>query len=127
MPELRDLLRPAVTRPAGFDPDQARWRAFSERQNLSSAQALVEGNLARLSDPVNLKDILGPIQANGGNLHGVAPLSQMTTPALWCIATLMEQEPSTPSAKLTLKPLIRRNDALATLRLLPIAVWVALR
>ncbi len=59
------------------------------------------GNLPIIGDPVDLKDILGQIEADRGNLHGVAPLSQMTTPALWRIATPMEQEPSTPSAERT--------------------------
>ncbi|MEM6482544.1 MAG: hypothetical protein AAF681_11905, partial [Pseudomonadota bacterium] len=47
----------------------------------------------------DLKDVLGQIKTNSGNMHGVAPLSQMTIPALWRIATPGEQQPSTPSAE----------------------------
>jgi hypothetical protein len=88
-----------VARATGFDTHKARWHALEKRQNLSSAQASVENDFAISCGAVNLKGVLGQIQADGGNLHGMAPLSQVTTPALWRIVTPMEQEPSTPSAK----------------------------
>ena len=69
------LPRPEVTRTTRLNPDQARWQALEEGHYLGTAQAPIECNLPGIGDTVDLKDILGQIKADGGNLHGVAPLS----------------------------------------------------
>ena len=53
---------------------------------LGTAQSPIECNLPGIGDPVYFKDILGKIKSDRGNLYEVAPLSQVTTPALWRIA-----------------------------------------
>ena len=63
-----------------------------------------EDETLSVSDAVDLKDVLGQIKTDSGNMHAVAPLSQMTTPAYWRIATPLEQEPSTPSAQRPFSP-----------------------
>jgi len=71
----------------GFHAHDARLKPFEERQHLSAPERSVEGDRSPVSDAVDLKDFLGQIKTVSGNMHGVAPLSQMTTPALWRIAT----------------------------------------
>mgnify|MGYP001822874028 CR=1 FL=1 len=46
------------------------------RKAAPSRIVVIEDDIALLSDAVDLKDVLGQIEADGGNLHGVAPLSQ---------------------------------------------------
>lgn len=82
MSSRRNLPRPVMARPTSLDPDQTPWQAREKGQDLSFAQAPIKDNLTLFGDAVNLKDVLGQIKADRGNLHGVAPLSQMTTPAL---------------------------------------------
>ncbi|WP_245815162.1 alcohol dehydrogenase catalytic domain-containing protein [Shimia gijangensis] len=51
-----------------------------------------------LTDPVNLKNVLGQINADCGNLHGVAPLkSRYRHLHYGALRRRLEQEPSTPS------------------------------
>jgi hypothetical protein len=75
MTELRKLTAPVVARCAGFDADEAGRQSLEERQHLRPAQRPIEGDLSGLGNSVDMEDVLGQIEADGGNLHGVAPLN----------------------------------------------------
>jgi hypothetical protein len=63
-----------VARAAGFDPNETRIKAFKKRQHLSSSKSPIERDLSAIGDTVNMKNVLGQIQADRCNLHWVAPL-----------------------------------------------------
>ena len=56
---------------ARFEPDQAGRQAAEERLHLTSPKGLGDDDTARRIDGVNLKNALGQIDADRGNLlHG---------------------------------------------------------
>jgi hypothetical protein len=59
---------------AGFHTKQAGLQLRKERQKLRPAQGLVEHHFLGGIDPMDLENVLGQINADRGNLHGVAPL-----------------------------------------------------
>lgn len=98
MNQACQLARPVVARCASFDANKAGSKTLKERQYLRPSQGTIEGDFAVVCDPMDLKDVLGQIQADGGNLHGVAPLigryGHLHSGAL---RRRLEQQPSTPS------------------------------
>ena len=84
---------------AGLHTDDARRQIREERQHLGPSEALANDRRAALRDAVHLKDILGKIKADRGNLHGGRSLSlwrSSVTTTLWHIDAV-EQGASTPS------------------------------
>ncbi|MBO9436891.1 hypothetical protein J7394_22025, partial [Ruegeria sp. R13_0] len=58
-----------------------------------------EHNFLSGGDPMDLENVLGQINADCGNLHGVAPLiSSLRQLHYDALRRPLEQEPSTPSA-----------------------------
>ena len=74
MTQLEQFPRPVVAGAAGLDPDQARIKAFKEPQHLRASKGPIERDLTAIRDAVNLKNVLGQIQADCCNVHWVAPL-----------------------------------------------------
>ena len=70
MAQLDQLARPVMRRAARLDADQAGRQLGEERQHLRSSQRLANNDLASRIDAVNLKNALGQIEADRGNLHG---------------------------------------------------------
>jgi hypothetical protein len=70
MTQLGQFARPVMRRPASLGTDQARWQLLEEPQHLRSSQRLANYNLSACADTVNLKNVLGQIQADRANLHG---------------------------------------------------------
>jgi hypothetical protein len=90
---------PMVRGRAGLDADQA-WRKVSEElQQLRPPQLLSNDDRADGGDAVDLKDSLGDIQTDRGNLHSGRLLSlwRSATTTLWHFDA-GEQGPSTPSS-----------------------------
>src|ERR1700731_5293501 len=56
-------------RGAGLHADKARWQTFEERQHLATPELLPNDDLLDRVDPMDLKHVLGDIQADRGNLH----------------------------------------------------------
>lgn len=69
MPERDQLARRMVRRTACFDADKAARGSLEKRQHLRTSQRLANYNIARHTYSVNLKNVLGQIEANRGNLH----------------------------------------------------------
>jgi hypothetical protein len=65
-----DLARPVVCAATGLHPDQARRKIREEHSHLVSAQLLLYEHLGALVDCVDLKHVLGQVNANSRNLHG---------------------------------------------------------
>jgi hypothetical protein len=59
-----------MARAARLDADQAGLKLAEERHHLSPPQRPADNDLARRVNRVNLKDILGQIEADSANLHG---------------------------------------------------------
>ncbi|MEP2471187.1 MAG: hypothetical protein ABJH45_06440, partial [Paracoccaceae bacterium] len=57
----------------GLHTNQAGLKFREKRQQLRPSQGPIESDLVVLSNPVNLKNVLGQIEADCGNLHWVAP------------------------------------------------------
>jgi hypothetical protein len=75
VPELDQLTRPVVGSAAGFHANEARWRGPQQRQQIRSLDlGLEQHHLARLIDAMYGKNILGKINTNCNNGHGL-PLS----------------------------------------------------
>ena len=70
MAELDQLARPVMRRAARLDADQARRQLGEERQHLRPSQRLANHDLAGRINAVNLKNALGQVEADRGNLHG---------------------------------------------------------
>lgn len=97
--KLRQLAGPMMRVVACFHPNQARFNLGEERQQLRPSLRPVEGDLVVFSDPVNLKNVLGQIKADCGNLHWVAPpMSRYEHLHYGALRRRLTQEPSTPSA-----------------------------
>ena len=62
------LSRPVIARAAGFHADQTRWKLPEERDHLSPPQS-PPGDFARVAHRVNLKDVLGQVEADSRDLH----------------------------------------------------------
>jgi len=58
-----------VSRGAGFYADKARRQLLKERNDPAPPQLFADNNLVLRIDAVNLKNVLGQIQANRRNLH----------------------------------------------------------
>jgi hypothetical protein len=72
--ERRDLARPIMRTAARLQSDQTRRKLLEKAQDLRSTQFPIEDRRALGVGAVNLKNVLGQIQADGGNLlHGTAP------------------------------------------------------
>ena len=69
MPQPGDLTGPMVTGPARFNANQAWFQAFKEGQDLGPSLSSIEGNFTVLVDAVDLKNVLGQIQADCCNMH----------------------------------------------------------
>jgi type VI protein secretion system component VasK len=55
---------------ARLDADQARRQLGKEPQHLRTSKRPADNDLTRRINPVNLKNALGQIEADRGNLHG---------------------------------------------------------
>jgi hypothetical protein len=58
---------------ASFHADEARGQLFEEREKLRTSNRAIEQNGSIGRDAVDLKNVLGQIEANCRNLHRVAP------------------------------------------------------
>jgi len=74
MAKLCQLSAPVVTCGTRLHSDKARLLFFEKLQKLGSPDRTVECNRSIRGDAMNLKDILGQVQADCGNLHWVVPL-----------------------------------------------------
>jgi hypothetical protein len=74
-------------RSAGLDADQAGGQASQNLQQLVSPNFAAKHGMSFRVDPVKLKDALGDIQAEGGNLHlgGSLPWVTVATPTVFDI------------------------------------------
>lgn len=68
--ELRQLASPIMRGTTRLHADETRPQLCKKRQHLASTQRLAHDDLIRCVDRVNLKDVLGQIKADSGNLHG---------------------------------------------------------
>src|SRR5918998_3065885 len=95
--EADQLARPVMARAAGLHADKAGRELAEERDHLRSSQSPPDDHLSRAADRVNLKDVLGQVEADGRDLHrggSKLVLRDSTTLAL----QRRKREPSTPSA-----------------------------
>jgi hypothetical protein len=70
MAELYQLARPVMRRAACFDTNQARRQFGEKRQHLRSSKQLANYHLAGCVNTVDLKNALGQVETDRGNLHG---------------------------------------------------------
>jgi hypothetical protein len=87
MAQLAQLSRPVVARAASFHTDEARLKLREERENLAASQCAIESDSPIPCNAMSLKDVLGQIQTDCGNLHGggSSRLQSSMTTALWRI------------------------------------------
>ena len=69
MAEFDQLTCPMMRRAARLDPDKARRQLGKERQHLRPSQSLADNDLTARINTVNLKNVLGHVEADRGNLH----------------------------------------------------------
>jgi hypothetical protein len=69
--------RPVMRRAAGLQPDPGRRQLGKERFHLLAAKPATQHRLLLFVDTVQLKDMLGGIQANSDNTHRTAPLLEL--------------------------------------------------
>jgi hypothetical protein len=69
MTELDQLTRPVMRRAARLDADQARRQFGKKWQHLRPPKRLANHNLAGRINAVDLKNALGQVEADRGNLH----------------------------------------------------------
>ena len=67
--KLCQLARPMMRGAASFHADEAGGKLGKERQNLRPPQRLADDNVSFSVDGMDLKDALGQIEADGGDLH----------------------------------------------------------
>jgi len=60
---------------ASFHPDQARWQAAENADHLTATELTADQNLSYPINAVDLKDLLGDVEANRGDLHWSGSLS----------------------------------------------------
>jgi hypothetical protein len=70
MTKLAELARPIVARTAGLDAHQTWSKPLKKPQHLHPAQRLAHNNFTNAVDGVDLINVLGQIEADGGNFHG---------------------------------------------------------
>jgi hypothetical protein len=75
MAKGRQLPRPEMGRGARLHTNQARRQAAEEADELTPAELPADQNLSVLIDTVNLKDVLGEIETNSGDMHWSGSLS----------------------------------------------------
>src|ERR1019366_3832365 len=93
------LARPVVARSASLHSDKTGRKLRKERQHLRPPQRSANGHLAGGVGRVNLKDVLGQVEADSGNLHGGwLPSLVVSLTASTLALRRREREPSTPSA-----------------------------
>lgn len=79
MPELADDVRPMMRTRARLKSNEARLNATEELQQLRPPQGSPDDDAAVFGDAMNLKDRLGQVQADRGNLlHGTVPFCFVT-------------------------------------------------
>src|SRR4051794_20580730 len=81
--ELGDLAPPIVSARAGLQGHRAGWKRGQERKELAAAQPLAKDHRARAVSSVQLKDVLGEIEADGAHLVHGRLLEWPATPSLW--------------------------------------------
>jgi len=69
MAELDQFARPVMRRAARLHANQARRQLGKEWQHLRSSKRLADNDLTGRINAVNLKNALGQIEADCGNLH----------------------------------------------------------
>jgi hypothetical protein len=69
MTELDQLARPVMRRAARLDTDQTRRQPGEEWQHPRSTKRLTDNDLAARINAVNMKNVLGQVQADRSNLH----------------------------------------------------------
>src|SRR3954454_8485502 len=83
MTELGDLAPPIVSAATRLQGHCAGRQRGQERQQLAPAQLLAKDHRARAVGPMELKDVLGEIEADGAHrVHGRL-LAWALTPPLW--------------------------------------------
>src|SRR5215212_11850822 len=83
MTELGDLAAPVVGARAGLQGHRAGRERGQERQKLAATQLLAKDHRARAVGPMELKDVLGKIEADGAHLVHGRLLEWPATPSLW--------------------------------------------
>src|SRR3954464_2161701 len=83
MAELGDLAAPVVGAATGLHGHRAGRERGQEREELAAAQLLAKDHRARAVSPMELKDVLGEIEADGANLVHERLLEWALTPPLW--------------------------------------------
>src|SRR3954462_5102974 len=83
MTKLGDLAAPIMRAATGLHGHRAGRQRCQERQKLAAAQLLAKDHRARTVSPMELKDVLGEIEADGANLVHERLLEWALTPPLW--------------------------------------------
>src|SRR5215218_6421670 len=83
MTELGDLAAPIVSAATRLHGHRAGRERGQERKQLAAAQLLAKDHRARAVSPMELKDVLGEIEADGANLVHGRLLEWALTPPLW--------------------------------------------
>src|SRR5215218_845246 len=83
MTELGDLAAPIMRAATRLHGHRAGRQRGQERQKLAAAQLLAKDHRARTVSPMELKDVLGEIEADGANLVHERLLEWALTPPLW--------------------------------------------
>jgi hypothetical protein len=69
VPQRLELTRPEVACAARLDTDQTGLQLAEERHHLAPAQRSADDHLAAAVDAVDLKNVLGQIEADGADVH----------------------------------------------------------
>src|SRR5215212_2744798 len=83
MAELGDLTPPVVGAATGLHGHRAGRERGQECEELAAAQLLAKDHRARAVSPMELKDVLGEIEADGAHLVHGRLLEWALTPPLW--------------------------------------------
>src|SRR3954470_22431010 len=83
MTELGDLAPPIMSAATRLQGHCAGRQRGQERQQLAAAQLLAKDHRARAVGPMELKDVLGEIEADGAHLIHGCLLEWSSTPSLW--------------------------------------------
>src|SRR3954452_7940692 len=81
--ELGDLAAPIMRAATGLHGHRAGRQRCQEREELAAAQLLAKDHRARAVSPMELKDVLGEIEADGAHLVQGRLLEWALTPPLW--------------------------------------------
>ena len=73
MADLRQLARPVMRTPTGFQADSTGRQVRKEREHLSTFQGLAEDHFFVFIHPVNLEDLFRNIQSNTRHVHDESP------------------------------------------------------